>query len=87
MALSAPTPETESTTHYFFGFVRNFGLGDAEMENIFAGDMVRVFNEDFPVLEAQQRNMDANLPRINIAVDAAPLAARRMLEGLLAKER
>src|SRR5688572_30541159 len=26
MALSAPTPETSATTHYFFGFVRNFGL-------------------------------------------------------------
>jgi vanillate O-demethylase monooxygenase subunit len=87
MALSAPTPETERTTHYFFGFVRNFGLGDPDTERICAVDMVKVFNEDFPVLEAQQRNMDANLPRINIAVDAAPLAARRMLEGLLAKER
>ena len=25
MALSAPTPETERSTHYFYGFVRNFG--------------------------------------------------------------
>jgi phenylpropionate dioxygenase-like ring-hydroxylating dioxygenase large terminal subunit len=89
MALSAPTPETESTTHYFFGFVRNFGLGDAEMEKIFAVDMVHVFNEDFPVLEAQQRMLELKpgAPRVDITVDAAPLAARRMLEGLLAKER
>jgi phenylpropionate dioxygenase-like ring-hydroxylating dioxygenase large terminal subunit len=86
MALSAPTPETERTTHYFFGFVRNFGLHDAEKERLFAEGMVKVFHEDIPVLEAQQRNMDANLPRINIAVDAAPMAARRMLEALLAKE-
>jgi phenylpropionate dioxygenase-like ring-hydroxylating dioxygenase large terminal subunit len=53
MALSAPTPETEATTHYFFGFVRNFGLQDAETEKICSIDMVRVFNEDFPILEAQ----------------------------------
>jgi phenylpropionate dioxygenase-like ring-hydroxylating dioxygenase large terminal subunit len=86
MALSAPTPETAHTTHYFFGFVRNFRLGDPEMEKIFAVDMVSVFNEDFPVLEAQQRNMDASLPRINIAVDAAPMAARRMLEALIAQQ-
>jgi phenylpropionate dioxygenase-like ring-hydroxylating dioxygenase large terminal subunit len=86
MALSAPTPETERSTHYFFGFVRNFGLGDAETENICGVDMVKVFNEDFPVLEAQQRNMDPNLSRVDIAVDAAPMAARRMLQSLIQKE-
>jgi phenylpropionate dioxygenase-like ring-hydroxylating dioxygenase large terminal subunit len=42
MALSAPTPETERSTHYFFGFVRNFGLGDAETDEVFSVDMVRV---------------------------------------------
>jgi hypothetical protein len=89
MALSAPTPETETTTHYFFGFVRNFGLGDPEMENIFAVDMVKVFNEDFPVLEAQQRNLELkpDAPKVDIKVDAAPLAARRMLDAMLARER
>jgi len=89
MALSAPTPETSNTTHYFFGFVRNFGLGDPEMEKIFAVDMVSVFNEDFPVLEAQQRMLELKpgAPRVDIKVDAAPLAARRMLDAMLAKER
>ena len=88
MALSAPTPETERSTHYFFGFVRNFGLGDAEMDAIFSGDMVRVFNEDIPVLEAQQRALDRGVsPGIDIKVDAAPLAARRMLQKLVEGER
>jgi phenylpropionate dioxygenase-like ring-hydroxylating dioxygenase large terminal subunit len=89
MAVSAPTPETANTTHYFFGFVRNFGLGDAEMEKIFAVDMVKVFNEDFPVLEAQQRMLELKpgAPKVDIKVDAAPLAARRMLEAMLARER
>ena len=89
MALSAPTPETERTTHYFFGFVRNFGLADPQMEGIFSGDMVRVFNEDIPVLEAQQRALDLKpgAPAVDIKVDAAPLAARRMLHKLLETER
>jgi phenylpropionate dioxygenase-like ring-hydroxylating dioxygenase large terminal subunit len=89
MALSAPTPESERTTHYFFGFVRNFGLRDPAMENIFSGDMVRVFNEDIPVLEAQQRmrDMKPDAPAIDIKVDAAPLAARRMLAAMLAREK
>ena len=89
MALSAPTPETARTTHYFFGFVRNFWLNDEAAERAFCSDMVRVFNEDFPVLQAQQRMQEANpdAPRIDIQVDAAPLAARRMLQGLLEKEK
>ena len=88
MALSAPTPETATTTHYFFGFLRNFGLADPEMERIFTVDMVEVFNEDFPVLEAQQRMLELKpaAPRVDIKVDAAPLAARRMLDALIARE-
>jgi len=85
MALSAPTPETERSTHYFFGFVRNFGLRDAETEALCSRDMVRVFNEDIPVLEAQQRTLDRGpgAPAVDIKVDAAPLAARRMLQAML----
>jgi phenylpropionate dioxygenase-like ring-hydroxylating dioxygenase large terminal subunit len=88
MALSAPTPESERSTHYFFGFVRNFGLGDPAMESLFSGDMVRVFNEDIPVLEAQQRmrELRPDAPAVDIKVDAAPLAARRMLAAMLARE-
>jgi phenylpropionate dioxygenase-like ring-hydroxylating dioxygenase large terminal subunit len=89
MALSAPTPESASTSHYFFGFVRNFGLADPEMESICSNDMVRVFNEDFPVLEAQQRMLELkpDAPRVDIKVDAAPIAARRLLEALIRREQ
>jgi phenylpropionate dioxygenase-like ring-hydroxylating dioxygenase large terminal subunit len=88
MALSAPTPETERTTHYYFGFVRGFGLKDPDLERIFAVDFVKVFNEDIPVLEAQQRmnELKPDAPRISIAVDAAPTAARRMLDNMIAAE-
>jgi phenylpropionate dioxygenase-like ring-hydroxylating dioxygenase large terminal subunit len=88
LALSAPTPETENTTHYFFGFARNFGLQDPETEAICAGDMVRVFNEDFPILEAQQQAMAMHpqAGKVDIAVDAAPLAARRMLQAMIQGE-
>ena len=88
MALSAPTPETERSTHYFFGFVRNFGLDDPEMRKIFSEEFVAVFREDIPVLEAQQRNLELrpDAPRIDIAVDAAPLAARRMLQAMIARQ-
>jgi phenylpropionate dioxygenase-like ring-hydroxylating dioxygenase large terminal subunit len=88
MALSAPTPETANTTHYYFGFVRNFGLNDQAIERVFEVDFVKVFNEDIPVLEAQQRMLEIRpeAPSVDIAVDAAPLAARRMLQALLVQE-
>jgi phenylpropionate dioxygenase-like ring-hydroxylating dioxygenase large terminal subunit len=88
MALSAPTPETSRTTHYFFGFVRNFRLGDAETDRMFSEGFVNVFREDIPVLEAQQRRLDArpDAPTIDIKVDAAPLAARRMLRAMIERE-
>lgn len=88
-ALSAPTPETERTCHYFFAFVRNFGLEDAEMKRVFDEDLVDVFREDVVVFEAQQRmmNLMPDAPRIDINVDATPLAARRMLEEMIEAER
>lgn len=89
MALSAPTPETDATTHYFFAFVRGFKLQDAEIDRMFATDFVAVFREDVVVLEAQQRMMSLlpDAPRVDIRVDAAPLAARRALAALIEAER
>lgn len=88
MALSAPTPETGRTTHYFFGFTRNFGLDEPAIEKICSESMVKVFNEDMPVLEAQQRALELQpgAPKIDIAVDAAPMAARRLLQALIARD-
>jgi vanillate O-demethylase monooxygenase subunit len=78
MALSAPTPETERTTHYFFAFPRKFGLGDPALDKVFNVDFVNVFREDVAVLEAQQRMMELrpNAPAISIKVGAAPRRSR-----------
>ena len=89
MALSAATPETLRTTHYFFAFPRKFGLGDPALDKVFNVDFVKVFLEDVAVLEAQHRMIDLNpnAPAISIKVDAAPLAARRALAGMIAAEQ
>jgi phenylpropionate dioxygenase-like ring-hydroxylating dioxygenase large terminal subunit len=89
MALNAPTPETERTTHYFFGFVRGFGLNDQALERLFAVDFVKVFMEDVVILEAQQRmnELKPNAPTISIGVDAAPNAARRLLARRIEAEQ
>ena len=58
MALSAPTPETERTTHYFFGFTRNFDIKSEQAERLFAEGMVKVFNEDIPILNSLRMGDD-----------------------------
>ncbi|HUZ71579.1 MAG TPA: aromatic ring-hydroxylating dioxygenase subunit alpha [Stellaceae bacterium] len=89
VALSAPTPETLSTTHYFFAFSRAFAHDDPVVEDIFTRRFVDVFREDVAVLEAQQRMMTLKpgARQVNIAVDVASLAARRLLEGMIAAEQ
>ncbi len=88
-ALSAPTPETGRTTHYFFAFVRCFGLDDPELDQMFQVGMVDVFREDVAILEAQQAMMEfkPGANQIDINVDAAPIAARQMLDGMIAAEQ
>ncbi|HWL06285.1 MAG TPA: aromatic ring-hydroxylating dioxygenase subunit alpha [Xanthobacteraceae bacterium] len=88
MALSAPTPETDKSTHYFFGFVRNFGLGDAKLDEAMGVNFVNVFKEDVAVLNLQQANMDRmpNAPEVDIRVDVPPNAARRILKRLMEEE-
>ena len=88
MALSAPTPESENTTHYFFCFVRSFNLHDPVTEKMFAEDFVKVFREDVVVIEAQHARMISMpyAPQISLVVDAASMAARRMLEEKIAAE-
>ncbi len=65
------------------GWARRSIRFDPVKEKIFAEGMVRVFREDIPILEAQQRNLLSASPKIDITVDAAPLAARRMLDAML----
>lgn len=88
-SLSVPTPESETTTHYFFGFVRSFAQDDPAIEKVFAEDFVDVFLEDKIILEGQQRIKDAKpaAPEVDINVDGTPLGARRMLQALIDAER
>lgn len=89
LALSAPTPETENSTHYFFCFPRAFRLDDPAMDPVFYEEFVRVFKEDVTILEAQQHALEArsDRPQVNIKVDAAPMAARRLLAEMIAAEQ
>jgi vanillate O-demethylase monooxygenase subunit len=82
------TPETESTTHFFWMHVRNFGVGDAALEASLIEGMSRTFEEDNVICAAIQREQEATGVRqyAVIAIDAGPARVRRLLEQMVAAE-
>jgi vanillate O-demethylase monooxygenase subunit len=87
MVIDAMTPESETTTHYFWGMARNFDINDTGFTARFKAQQGQVFNEDVEVLEAQQRSMNAN-PDMKLraySIDQGGVRARRIIDRL-AKE-
>ncbi len=77
------TPQTETTTHYFWAVLRNFRLQEEALTESIRAATGATFSEDKAVLEQQQRQLDAlgsKMPRVAIRLDAAPMQARRLLE-------
>ncbi len=86
--LNAITPETATTTHYFYAHTRSFALDDAAVDETFRVDFRRVFAEDVGILAAQQANIDRRPDAfsIDINVDGPGLAFRRMLAERITAE-
>jgi phenylpropionate dioxygenase-like ring-hydroxylating dioxygenase large terminal subunit len=88
------TPETVSSTHYWFGisFPRSLGeVGERMAREQVDGLRVPFEEEDLPMLEAQQRNIDQMSPAqcrpLLFKIDAASAHARKILERKLAAEQ
>ena len=86
--LNTVTPETATTTHYFYAHARKFAIDDPEIDRIFVRDFRAVFQEDVDILGAQQANLDrhAGASYIDINTDGPGLAFRRMIEDRIAAE-
>ncbi|KRB85358.1 hypothetical protein ASE00_00690 [Sphingomonas sp. Root710] len=83
------TPETATSTHYFWSHNRNFRQDDAELTERIIEAHQRTFDEDKEMCELQQRELDdsgLSAPQIALKVDDAPLRARRMLSALIREE-
>ena len=82
------TPETGSSTHYFWTFPRNYRLDDSELDDFLRKGVHNTFLEDIEMLEGQQRVIDTNhqAPTIDINADGASVHARRIVDHLLAEE-
>ena len=79
--LSVLTPETDRTTHYFFGHPRNFGLNVEGLTETVHQTVVTAFHEDKGMIEAQQRiiDLDPGAPMKAIKHDAGVFAVRKLI--------
>jgi vanillate O-demethylase monooxygenase subunit len=85
------TPETETTTHYFFGSRRNWLVEDAELNRMkLEGTVLAFTTEDKPIIEAVQREMGTadlwSLKPVLLTSDPAAVRSRRLLAKLIAAE-
>ena len=87
--LNAITPETETTSHYFWGQAHDFDVNNPETTNKIFEQIQTAFLEDVAVFSAQQRNLNLiqNPPQIDIAANAGAIQARRILARLYGEEQ
>ena len=83
------TPETEHSTHYFFQQSCRADQGDAATAQTLFDSLLVAFNEDRDMITAQARNLAAKpgVPMLPLAMDAALIQFRRLVDERLAAER
>lgn len=92
LGVHSMTPETASTTHYFFSFARGRDLDNVELTSASRKLITKAFlEEDKPMIEAQQARMpNPDLWQCKpalLSIDKAAVRARRKLERLIEHER
>lgn len=83
------TPETETTTHYFFQQAHRAGEGDETVADIILQGLYTAFNEDRDMITAQHRNIELHpeAPMLPLAMDSALIQFRRALDARIRAER
>jgi phenylpropionate dioxygenase-like ring-hydroxylating dioxygenase large terminal subunit len=90
--LAAITPESDTTCHYFWNFVRTFRTDDEQLtrdiNKAHVNEGKGVYDQDHVVLEAQQIAIDRNprMPFYNLNIDAGALWARKLIDRMLDEE-
>ncbi len=89
MVLNTITPETDGSCHYFWAFARSYMLGEQRLTHQLREGVAGIFREDEHVLEAQQKAIQAHPDHTfyNLNIDAGSMWARRLIDGLIAKEQ
>ena len=86
--LNACTPETDSSTHYFWASARDYQQDDKQVDAFMTKLTVAAFDEDKDMLEAQQRTiaLDPDAPYVSVNADQGSVQMRRLMAQLLAEE-
>ena len=86
------TPETETSTHYFWTVGRDRKKDDTSIDELFLSALTHIFStQDGPMIEQQQQAMGeetdlfAHHPVV-LSSDAAAVRARRILQKLIREE-
>ncbi|MFO0989514.1 MAG: aromatic ring-hydroxylating dioxygenase subunit alpha [Alphaproteobacteria bacterium] len=84
MVINPITPETETTSHFWIGWARDFALGDDALTARAQVENTQVILEDVRLIEAQQRVLSARpgLAAVPINADGALIAVHKVLERL-----
>ncbi len=87
--LNAMTPETETTTHYFYGQAHDFDIRSAKTTEMIMDQITTAFLEDQAIFEAQQKNIlaFADAQDVDINADNGVIQARLILNRLLQEEQ
>jgi phenylpropionate dioxygenase-like ring-hydroxylating dioxygenase large terminal subunit len=82
------TPESAETTHYFFQQSHRADAGDASVTEGIFQSLIMAFNEDRDMITAQCEALKRNpaAPMLPLAMDAALIRYRRMLEEAVTLE-
>jgi phenylpropionate dioxygenase-like ring-hydroxylating dioxygenase large terminal subunit len=85
----ALTPETETSTHYFFAHPHNFMIDQPQVTKEIHAGVVQAFEEDRQMITSQQQNLalDPSFKMVPLGVDAALSQFRWVVDQLIAKER
>jgi phenylpropionate dioxygenase-like ring-hydroxylating dioxygenase large terminal subunit len=86
--LNAITPETETTSHYFWAQAQDFAGDDPSITELDFHLVHTAFQEDLAIIKGQQANLDLapDAPRLDLAADRAGVQARRMVERMVRAE-
>ena len=79
------TPETETTSHYFWVNANETSV-KTDQEKMIYQQSVTAFKEDLVILEAQQQRWDQAIPSIDLNADSGGMQASRVIDGLLANQ-
>ena len=83
------TPETDTTSHYFWCIARNHHLNNPEFSSTLRARISFTFDQDKALLEVQQRSIGTRtdpMSNVTIKVDAGPIQGRRLLRTLVDHE-